>query len=121
MLTHVCVWCSLVSLVSVDGGVVSMVCVFFLHYGGPVNFHMASANVLEFAKFQAGLLHSCTVERINPIRGAVYGIKWWVSSRNEETLFSVYCTKFLHTISLILFRSNVMRCIQPKPLCHTLR
>jgi hypothetical protein len=32
---------------------------FFLHCGGPVNFQMSSDNILEIAKFQAGLLCSC--------------------------------------------------------------
>lgn len=36
---------------------------------------MSSANVLEVAKFPAGLLCSCTAERINPIRGAGYRLR----------------------------------------------
>jgi hypothetical protein len=58
---------------------------FFLHCGCPVNF----PDVSEVAKFQAGLLCSCGVERINPVRGAGYGLRWWVSSCKEETLLSV--------------------------------
>jgi hypothetical protein len=43
---------------------------FLFQFGGPVNFQMCSANVLWIAKFQVDLLYSCSVERINPIRGA---------------------------------------------------
>jgi hypothetical protein len=83
----------------------------FLHCGGPVNFQMSSANILEVVKFQVCLLCSCIFERIKPNRGVGCGFRWLVPFHTEETLFSVFCTKFLCILSLVLFRSNAVRCI----------
>jgi hypothetical protein len=68
----------------------------FLHCRSPVNFPVSSANGLEFAKFQAGLLCSCTrrVEMMNPVRGTGYDNQVVDFFRTELVLFSVDITKF---------------------------
>jgi hypothetical protein len=69
---------------------------------------MSSANVLEVVEFQAGLLCSYRVEKINPIPGADYGFRWLLLS----VPFPIYFNKFLHVLSFLLFRSNAMRYVQ---------
>jgi hypothetical protein len=68
--SDVYVSCSLVSWVSADGTEMYTVCVLspVVSYKFP--------DVLEVAKFQAGVLCSCRVERINPIRGG----RLWVQT-----------------------------------------
>jgi hypothetical protein len=60
-----------------------MICGFFLRCGSPVNFRIPSVNILEVAKFQAGLLCSCRVERIDPILGANYMFRRLISFSTE--------------------------------------
>jgi hypothetical protein len=62
---------------------------FLFHCGGPVYFQISTANGLEVVKFQASLMCSYRVKRINFNRGAGCGFRWLVSSGTEDTLVLV--------------------------------